>query len=819
MEPGVSDPSSLDAVLEQMEVSTGPDLESQDLITACAEDLHLGGEVEIRDRDTIEARQPSGTGSQKQRDAETEGELSEAAGTMSAVTNFIFQGGAPGEEGEGVEDVIAMEIEVTRKWSSSGDGSVSPAESSRVREQVLPETGGGWGEVGVASDAGGEQVEENNSAQEALEERSLVRGRGTSRGRGAHRGRGRRRGLYIPPVTEWRDFLDSQDMLQEYARNVERGEEGKREEEGSQGEVCEQSERQEKGEERGGEEREEQTNGEVQEFVVKEVENKEKEKEETEVGDGVFDEQGHKEEVTERRREEDEEEISVDVENTETGEEEDRSDPPMEVGVDGGDSANKGAGDPDHLEMFLPSHVPLHRQALPTSRAATTTGLSRCLEVAECFLEKERELLLEATWVPSSGGDDSRQPLAQATNLDPASVVLSNNVSRTERSSPSQSSEAASTENHSTTPPRRAKRSPLTVSLPQSRGGGGGSSTALQDEDTHSDSSFFYHDSQMDAREEEEGERAVTLSSLSASSEYESAMETNAVGDSGPDRSEPAEGDVGRKYAGKINLQRLTSGRITTSCTQRNSEAENHTNAALIPSSNLTDETQQLLQHTSVAVREDVGTWRAANKRRIKGRAGRKGKRPRPGDCRVDVFKIRVDKIGAAYSSEENDIVDLLTDTNFPGVPSMQGHDSWTSFHKSVDKLPLPSATSEQRRNKTTSKGSKPLTRESPPLKDFLFMSLFDSKGAQRVPGLSKPDALSAFNELVELNLRVPGSGAGSRGVSVFDVTEMERDCHHHAKSVVGTTLRLQRRKYATPLHSQPSTRHGNRQVLHISLC
>ena len=757
MESEISDPSSLDAVLEQMEVSTGPDLESQDLITACAEDLHLGGEVEIRDRDAMETRQPSGAGSQKQRD---ERESLEAAGTVSAVTNFIFQGGAPGEEGEGVEDTIAMEIEVTRKSSSSADGSVSPAEPSRVRD---PETGGGCGAVVVvASDAGGEQVE-GNSVQEALEEGGLIRGRGTPRGRGTHRGRGtprgrgthrgrgRRRGLYIPPVTEWRDFLDSQDVLQEYARNVER-EEGRKEEGESQVEVGKRSEKQK---EREGEGREEQTDGEVRESVVKEVEGEEegeREKEETEVEDRVFDEEGGEEGRTEGRREEDEEEISVGVENTGMGEEE-HSDHPMQVGVEGGDPASKGAGDPDHLEMFLPSHVPLHRQALPASRAASTSGLSRCLEVAECFLDKERELLQKAKWVPSPGGDDSRQPLAQATNSDPTSVVLPHNVSRTEKSSPSRSGGAASTENRSTTPLRGTRRSSLTVSLPQSHDVG---STALQDENTCSDSSFLYHNSQMDTREGEEGERAVTLSSLSASSEYESAMETNSAGDSGPDHHEPGESGVTRRCTGKITLHQLTSHQTMTSFTQRSSEAENHT----------------------------------------------KGKKPRPRDCRVNVLKVPVDKIVEAYSSEERDIFDLLTNNISTGVPSTQGLDSWTSFHNFVDKLTLPFSTSQQRRNKTTSKSSKPLM-ESPLLED---LALFDSKDTQRMPGLPKADPRSAFNELV-VNLSVPGRGAGPR---VSGVTEAKPD--HHKSSAFG----LRRRKYdsnATPFHSQLSSSTQQRQV------
>ena len=56
----------------------------------------------------------------------------------------------------------------------------------------------------------------------------------------------------------------------------------------------------------------------------------------------------------------------------------------------------------------------------------------------------------------------------------------------------------------------------------------------------------------------------------------------------------------------------------------------------------MTEETQQALHHNAVAVREEVGTWRAANKPRNKGR---KGQKLWPQDHRGDVWKIPVDKI------------------------------------------------------------------------------------------------------------------------------------------------------------------------------
>ena len=853
MEPEISDPSSLDAVLEQMEVSTGPDLDSQELITACAEDLHLGGEVEIRDRDVMEARQPSSSGSQKHRDAEAGGEHSEAAGMASAITNFIFQGGAPGEDGERVEDAIAMEIEVTRKSTSSEDGSVSPAAQSSVRDQVLPEAGGDWGRVVAPSDAGGGQVGGHGI-------REPSRGGGSVRGKRTRRGRGRKRGLYVPPVTEWRDFLDSQDVLQEYARNVER-EEGRGGEEESQREVREHSERE--GEEEVGGGQEEGANGEAQKVVVEEVEEREKEEGdevETEVGGGVVDVEGggvvdvegggvvdvegggvvdveggdsREEGGTEGRIEEEEVEIPIEVENMETGEEEDHHDHPSQAGDDGSDSALVEAVDPNQLDMFLPSRVPIHRQAPPASRAATTSGLSRCLDVAECFLEQEGELLEEAKWVSPPSGGDLRQPLAQAgLHPDPTAVALHNNDSRTERSSPPHSSGVVSTENPTTAPvinslsPVRptvqsnatssrallrdkaekaggssaltgehmttavirngkaqertekaaeqstTRRSPLAIH-PQSHGGG---STALRDEDAHSDSSFFYHDSQMmDIGEGEERERPVTLCSPSASSEYESAAETHTGRDSRPDQHEPADGGSRHRFTGEITLQRLTGSQTATSCTQRNSEEVNHTNAAVIPASNLTEEARRLLQHTSVTAREDVDAWRGANERRIEGQAGRKGKKPQPKECRVNVWKIPAVKVEEAFSSEESGIFDFFSNI-FPGVSSIGCRNNWTNFHNFVDNLRLPSVGSKGRRRKTTSESSRPLRSRSPPLDNRLSSSLFESnRTASRLP---KPDAWTAFNELVENNLPLPGCGGRSQSVSV---SAMDSDCHRPA--------------------------------------
>ena len=347
-------PASLEAILDQMEVSTEPDIHvhTLDVIsTTCAEDLLLGGEVEISDA----AENPSASQNQE----------TESGG------NVIMEGGA-GEEGEErPEEAIGMEIEVTRKPSVSSDP-VSPA--------GLPDmSSSGGGQVG--EEAAGDATVSGVTVKTGTKKKLV-------RKRGARRERGRKRNLYIPPVTEWRDCLDSQDVLREFTRNAGQGEGGGGEREvESQGEMGERS---------NAESQESATSDADKEIDVEGV--GEMEQEPTEEDNEVF-----------RQSEMETEEI-VDVVEVEKRKEEEK-DRRGEEYTEDRDHSTRRIGQPDHLEMFFPSRLPLgHPASFRTSRAADSR--KKDLKIAAEFLEQENELLQKARWVPEA----SRQPVAQPSS-------------------------------------------------------------------------------------------------------------------------------------------------------------------------------------------------------------------------------------------------------------------------------------------------------------------------------------------------------------------------------------------------------------------
>ena len=375
-DPSTSVQTSLDVILDQMEVSTDPDINSLELITACAEDLLLGGEVEIREiSDVAEVRNPPA--SQKQQDADGVGEA------------LIIQGGAEGV-GDRPEETIGMEVEVTRKSSCSSD-SVSPTavDDTGDRAGILPNPSGWSG----TTDAGGP----SHSAAVEEERGPVVEPRQTIGERG------RKKELYIPPVTEWRDFLDSQDIIQEFSRNRER-EEGDGGRERIQGEVAE-----DEGEE---------TNKKNRGLVASEDE------EDIDVESGSEGYGGQGSGGGGSGAEGSGVEGSVDqggaVEEVDIGEEpEPGGNEMVEIEPNGAHQhslpvpesmeESSRAGEPNHLEMFLPQHAPLYRQASLTRR--TSTDRSRDLKIAEQFLEHETTLLVKATWFPET----SKEPPSGAT--------------------------------------------------------------------------------------------------------------------------------------------------------------------------------------------------------------------------------------------------------------------------------------------------------------------------------------------------------------------------------------------------------------------
>ena len=357
-DPTSTDSTSLDVILDQMEVSTDPDINSLDIVTACAEELILGGEVEVRA--AVEVRKPSDS---QRPDAESTENI--AAGT----DDLIFQGGAQGEEAGRMDEAIGMEIEVPRKSSSSSD-----LQSPIKDDQSSPEPAD-HGECTVAGNTAGEEVGQNN----VMESPKEVREKDTQRERRHNKG------LYIPPVTEWRDLLDSQDVIREFAKNVE-------EEGGSVADNDSVVEGAAEGDEqRGGTEGPTEDGGgrtsrdEVMATDVSEMTTEEE-------GNGYEKEADEMLEVVEMERDD----------------EGPCSQPPAPQ-----DTAGEGTGQPDHLELFVPPHDLLYRQASLSSRATTTAGVSRDLEVAEHFLEIESDLLMEAKWVPDPPVDGPRLTVTQ----------------------------------------------------------------------------------------------------------------------------------------------------------------------------------------------------------------------------------------------------------------------------------------------------------------------------------------------------------------------------------------------------------------------
>ena len=553
-----SEQTSLDAMLQEMEVSADADFPS--LVTTCAaDDIVLGGEVEVRDaveakittcaaddivlggevevRDAVEAKITSAADGRQRQDPRP----LEAAGVEPAAIALNYLQGVAQEICSGLDGAIGLEIEVARRLSTS-TGSGSPVEL-RVED--------GQRNVPVLAENEGTGRVSSNIAY---------------RGKGVRGERGRKRGRYIPPVTVWRECLDSQDLLQEYARNVAREEKEK------------------------GEQGKEEGSGDIPDEVAREEE------------DMVT---GRKENRDESEREE----VRMETEN------DDQGGKPQESRSTG-DSGDCGEeeGEPDHLEMFLPSHTPLYRQASLSSRAGAGDAVSnvRDLEVAEEFLEQENELLQNSRWVPFSvelarpqadllevrssvrptgeakpdrpsdshrgtvmarehtraGSSEKRSsihPLAESGVNDPgpqqhsasekAKRVGESSAAVQPRRSPvpqlrepttdriavsndKRSDVVRPTKNKS--PPTTRSRSaaivkPSVVATVDRSGdklpGMVVSDAARDEEDTQSDSSFFFHDSEM----EQEGgacERVITLHSPSGtcSSEYESAMEVHVEG-------------------------------------------------------------------------------------------------------------------------------------------------------------------------------------------------------------------------------------------------------------------------------------------------
>ena len=287
--------SSIEALLDQLEVSGGPDLHSLEIITASEDDLLLGGEVEVRDV------------SEPARSQKNEGEAGEN------VTNYplqglvmLVQGGAQYEEL--VEEAIGMEVEVTPKSSCSSQ----PATPRGTHDELMMGgvgLGGEWG--GVSTD---EVVEVGTSEIGVCEEKKNV---------------GRRRDVYVPPVTEWRDFQDSQDILLALtSRCEESGErQGERESIGDNGQQQETDETVEGGGEGGGDFLEDQGTEDTAEkeregeryFIEKQETAKANEEEEVLVVDTETETEDHAGEVepvviSQQETENSEEQVVVDVE-------------------------------------------------------------------------------------------------------------------------------------------------------------------------------------------------------------------------------------------------------------------------------------------------------------------------------------------------------------------------------------------------------------------------------------------------------------------------------------------------------------------------
>ena len=380
---------SLEVLLDEMEVSTGPDFLSLDMITANSEDLLLGGEVEVVDAAEVRSQY------RVQLDSET---AVDEAGSSKDVASEIGE--------ERVEDAIGMEVEVSRKSTSCSE-SCSPG---LPHEQ---EKGGEWAEMEVgavevvepASDAGigeqdtpeiGSQGEERRHTPEA----GLVEGKRTPEVglRDERRVLGRKRELYVPPVTEWRDLLDSQDILLEFANrsNKSGGKKGEEMEEGREGI-------------RGQEEREWSEEDTEKEQVEGEGVVGEDEEEEVQVGGGE-DVEGEGErgdvggveegvveegESGEQMKGDEENDEVVDVVEMEHRKPTEHCESPHQQTSETTAGETSRRTPPSQSELFLPS---LYRCLSCRGKPVTLTGCA--LEVAESFLDQEENLLQRAKWVP-----------------------------------------------------------------------------------------------------------------------------------------------------------------------------------------------------------------------------------------------------------------------------------------------------------------------------------------------------------------------------------------------------------------------------------
>ena len=428
---GVS--SSLEVLLEEMEVSSGPDVLTLDMITASSEDLLLGGEVEVRD--AVEVRRQGRPESRNGSDGiEDEARCDEDEALPTDPT------------AEPVEDAIGMEVEVTRKSSSSSELS-SPASLPREGRS----RGGEWlemdvGALEVVGDAATTETRERHTPDvDQEEEKCSTPEEGAGEGKQTpeagsddeRRGPGRKREMFIPPVTEWRDHLDSQDILMEFAKHRENSDKGRKGEGGE--EIQEEGggeERHMEEDEGGGENAEEQGEG---DGTVGEGEEGDKEagrREEEGAGEVGGVEQGGHEPVKEKG---DEEIVEGELENR--------------GATEPGGHQTPQPSPPSQSELFLPPHSQLYR-CLPRAPPVDCD-----LEVAEKFLEQEERLLRKAKWFPAKTTNsrklrESRPSLPQRQSVE----VSRQDTARHRHQSPAEAAPAINT-------PSRAEAAPV-ISTP-----------------------------------------------------------------------------------------------------------------------------------------------------------------------------------------------------------------------------------------------------------------------------------------------------------------------------------------------------------------
>ena len=723
-----SEQTSLDAMLQEMEVSADADFPS--LVTTCtADDIVLGGEVEVRD--AVETKITSSADGRQRQDPRP----LEAAGVELAAIALNLQGVAQ-EICRGLDEAIGLEIEVARRPSTS-TGSGSPVELQvEDGQRNVPVLAENEGTGGVSSNI-------------------------AYRGKGVRGERGRKKGRYIPPVTVWRECLDSQDLLQEYARNIAREEK----EEGEQGKV--------------------EGSGDKPDKVVRE------------------------EEDMVRGRQENRDESEREEERMET-ESDGRGGEPQESRSTG--DSGEEEGEPDHLEMFLPSHTPLYRQASLSSRAGAGDTVSnvRDLEVAEEFLEQESELLKNSRWVPFSvelaapqadllevrssvrptgeakpdrpsdshrgtvmarehtraGSSENRSsihPLAESGVTDPgpqqrsasekakrvgessAAVQPHKNPVPQLRESTTDSITVSNDKRSDVVRPTKNKSPPTTRSRSAAivkpsvvatvdrsgdkRPGMVVSDAARDEEDTQSDSSFFYHDLEM----EQEGgacERAITLHSpsVTCSSDYESAMEVHVEG--GEEGSSQHEQEAQTPEPVVKSTKCVQTGREASLLRQslrreeavpsmggaptgRGGSGVNHNLPVEPPQTTLLVEVlsdKAPSQHNLTSEIRAVGS---------QGEGRDKGKRQQARECTVLIKKVPVGKVGtrrkeegvefsagkvsgvpfrgsnmtSAFEDSVNRLVPLFSRHSKPSehknLPAPGKRDSWDAFHSRVANLLL----------------------------------------------------------------------------------------------------------------------------------